>query len=90
MRLADLKRAMIPGSKWETIHYRGGIKGVRTIAKANSVGVKFRNAEDQESYLDWPKASEMRFVDGWIELWPAWYVEKGAEVPLLKYKQVND
>ena len=90
--LADLKRAMIIGSKWEAVHYNGFNFGVREIRVVRSKEVGFRTERGNISWVDFPKASDMKIVNGWVEFWQDWYVNcqvGNKRVPLIKYKQIK-
>ncbi len=83
--LADFKRALTPGSKWETFHvlYNSSM-GVREVATIRSNSVGFRNElTGKISWLDFPKASQFKINNGMAEI----YTLEGNL--LLTYKAVN-
>lgn len=69
--IADFKRKMIKGSKWETIR-RFKDKPETTmdvrecvLVQSNSFGLNTvtKTGETRTSYCDWPKKSEATFID---------------------------
>lgn len=91
--LADLKRKMKIGSKWEAIHFNGWSPGVREIAevKTNKIGFKTvrENGEIVTSWVDFPKAKNILFQNGWVEFWGDWYnhsKQQAEFVPIMKYR----
>lgn len=83
--LAEFKRMLQPGTKWHAYHHGGGSMapkdmGVREVSKLQSNAVAFKMENGKESWLQFPKAKEMKFEnDSFIIL------EDGK--PLLTYKK---
>ena len=90
--LADLKRAMIAGSKWEAIHFQGNNLGIREIAIVRATQVGFRTNKGSISWVSFPKSKDIKFTKGWVEFWCNWYVNntlKTQKVALLKYREIK-
>lgn len=80
--LADFKRALTIGSKWEATHASGINLGVGIVEIINTTGVAFkREGKENPSWLNFPKASEFKINDlGECEIyWPATYTYQGVE-----------
>lgn len=95
--LADFKRALSVGSKWHTKLMKYGTDiGVRPVSKVRSNGVSFRtvrpNGEVCDSYLDFPKACNVKFrEDGTVEIWAEARPELNEPAYCkLTYKKVED
>lgn len=56
--LADFKRALTLGSKWECTHAQSGSLGIREVALVKSNCVGFHTDKGSISYLYFPKSSE--------------------------------
>lgn len=93
--LADLKRAMCKGSRWECEHISGWNPGAREIVKVGSNYVEFltnKNGKLVGSRVDFPKAKDIQFNGEWVEFWGPWYRpgSSSAEyLPFLKYRKVS-
>jgi hypothetical protein len=62
--LADFKRALTPGSAWKLYHNLAQKDlGVRTVAKVQTKAVAFTNEAGGESWLEFPKAGQIKFPD---------------------------
>ena len=87
--LADFKKAMTVGSKWEGyLHYSKHSFGIREVTRVNSVAFYFKSekSESGESRCDFPKAKDIKFnSDGSVDIYKIW--AKGYQL-LLTYKQV--
>lgn len=95
--LADFKRALTVGSKWETKHVKYGTSmGIRPVSKITSNAVFFKTVDSEgktsESRLDFPSARDIKFLeDGTVEIW-----RNGDPVVgdppycMLTYKKVED
>jgi hypothetical protein len=89
--LADFKRALQPGTKWEGYnHYYKSSFGVREIASAMSTKFGFKHIRDDGtmtvSWCDYPKAGDISFKeDGTVNIYKQW---QGERQLLLSYKQV--
>ncbi len=63
MKLADLKRRLVPGTKLRLINsLMGPCSRLRVVAKTNTVDVMFTGdgiADGQVSHLAWPKSSAL-------------------------------
>lgn len=93
--LADFKRALQVGSKWECMHVPTGTNlGFREVAKTKSNGVGFGMPDGRVSWLYFPKASEIEFDEyGYVRIYAldSYYLgneEKEERVLLLIYRKV--
>ncbi len=90
--LADFKRALTLGSKWEAYnHYYKASLGVREVSKVQSNSFAFKrvsdNGESVNSWCDFPKAKDIKFrEDGTVEIYSEWC---GGYQLLLSYKAVQ-
>jgi len=90
--LADFKRAIQPGTKWEGFnHYYKSSLGVREISKVQSNSFAFKTVRDNgevvDSWADFPKAKDIAFnEDGTVDIYGIWDGEKRL---LLSYKEVT-
>lgn len=89
--LADVKRAMVIGSVWvsESPLWRGAPSKTRTVTKVTASGVGFDTLRADESrvvsWVYFPKAADVKFVDGWVEFWGEW---QGGYQLLGRHKKV--
>lgn len=87
--LADVKRALVKGSKWEAIHlgWKDGDKptplGIREVSIVQSNGVAFKTEHGTDSWLYYPPASEVRVHESGFTI-----LVEGTDRPLLSYKMV--
>lgn len=95
MKLAELKRAMSLGTKWECKHISGWSPGIREVVQVKSAKVGFKTVRDSGevviSWTDFPKAKDLKINGEWVEFWDLWYMPGEREaryVPVLKYRQV--
>jgi hypothetical protein len=76
--LADFKRALTVGSKWEGFnHYYQSSFGVREVSKVQSNSFAFKTinskGEETNSWSDFPKAKDIKFKeDGTVEIYTQW------------------
>lgn len=88
--LADFKRALRVGSKWEGFnHYYQSSLGVREVSKVQSNSFAFKivddKGEERNSWCDFPKAKDIKFKeDGTVEIYKEWC--DGYQL-LLTYKE---
>lgn len=85
--LADFKRAMSVGTKWEGFnHYYNSSLGVRECSKSQTDSFAFRTEKGENSWSDYPKAKDIKFLeDGTVEIYKTWHNEYRL---MLSYKQV--
>ena len=61
--LADVKRAVILGTTWTATNFFEGCPNKfekREVTRAQSNAVAFRCADGKESWLQWPRAKDVR------------------------------
>lgn len=90
--LADFKRALTIGSRWQLVHAYGK-NSMRTVAKVRSKDIGFKlDEKDVISWLDFPKSSELKFNGEWVEFWPSWWNRDFCNFvpnkPFMKYRQI--
>lgn len=88
--LADFKRALTIGSKWQALHASGQDLGVREVAKVQSSSVAFkREGKEDFSWLEFPKATEFQINErGEAEIyWPACEVYEKPRRLILTYRK---
>jgi hypothetical protein len=79
--VADLKRTLQPGTRAKMVFHASAqlsancaalVGQVREVTKANTVGCYFRttkaDGKEVNSFLDWPKASNIKFTDNGFEI----------------------
>lgn len=83
--LADLKRALSVGSKWQGFHhFQNRDLGVREVSKVQSKAVAFATPGG-DSWLEFPKASQVKFdADG-----NGFTLVNDQGQAVLSYKQVD-
>jgi len=91
--LSEFKRQLQLGSKWHCFHHGFGDDqerqktkkdmGEREVSKVQSNAVAFKTDRGTDSWLWFPKASEIKFENGAYTI-----LEDG--LPLLTYKKVSD
>ncbi len=90
--LADFKRALQIGTKWEGYNcYNQQSLGIREVSIRRSERFAFRiinsAGEVRDSWCDFPKAKDIKFrEDGTVEIWQMWSNEYQL---LLTYKQIK-
>lgn len=83
--LADFKRALTIGSKWQAYHVLNQCDlGVREVVAVNTVGVTFAFGDNNLTYLDFPKSNEIKFVGDEVHIY--WL---GGANHVLTYKKVG-
>lgn len=85
-KLSDLKRSMVPGSKWHCYnHLYQSDMGIRLISRANSTCVYFWSyrgdaiTEKFESRFDWPKSENVVFNFDRVDIYAEYKYNLGAE-----------
>lgn len=83
--LADFKRALKVGSKWELRNHLwdGMPLAIRIVEKIQSKAVAFR-VKDGLTWLTFPKAKQVKIRDGVVEIYST------VGTLLLSYKAVNE
>jgi hypothetical protein len=67
--LADIKKAMRLGTKWRMIHcgypphFKSTDHGIREVSIVQTNAIAFRTDSGSDSWLQWPKAKQIRFFD---------------------------
>lgn len=87
--LADFKRALKVGTKWEGFnHYYQSSFGVRELSKVQSNSFAFKTVEGKDSWIDFPKSKDIKFKDdGTVEIYKEWC--DGYRL-MISYKQVEE
>ena len=86
--LADFKRALKVGTKWEAYNYiYDRSLGIREVAKVDTVKVGFKSAMGI-SYCDFPKASMIKFNGDTVEIYGTW--ANNETILKLSYRQVTE
>jgi hypothetical protein len=79
--IADLKRAMIAGSKWACYnHIYQTDMGIRQVSKTDSVKVAFMTRKDGvwiNSYFNWPSKKDVEFEGDKVNIY--WEETKNTE-----------
>lgn len=91
--LADFKRAIEVGTKWEGFNYLyNRSMGVREVSKVKSGKFSFRTIRESgeivDSWMDFPKASEIEFKEG--DMVTIYYIDSYTKErkPMMSYKKV--
>ncbi len=86
--LAAVKRAMQKGTRWEAQKYGKRKTLVREIVYRAPNRIGFANPGGV-SYIDFPRAEDCKFRDGWVEFWREVEIDGVLQyVPLFRYRQV--
>lgn len=91
--LADIKRAMTVGSKWECFnHLYNTDMGTRPVSKKSSDHVTFETVRNDgeivHSRFDFPKASQVRFSEDGLAFTVS-YDKDGVSKDKLSYRMVT-
>ena len=86
--LAAFKRELTIGSKWQAFYIPTTTDlGIREVEIVQSNAVAFKKNDGKISWLQFPKASEYNFEDGWVQIYfPETYF-KPKELVLI-YKKI--
>ena len=85
MKLADFKRQCTIGAIVECTHAKLGSLGIRQISKVQSNMIAFRTNQGLDSWLAFPKASEIKY-DPELDVWNIYQKDK----LLLTYKFIKN
>jgi hypothetical protein len=89
--LAEFKRALKVGSVWNCIHVLNENRsGDRIVVKVQANSVCFLTQDGTNSWLNFPRASEYEFDNGYVKIYaPACELNDIPRRLLLTYKQVE-